>query len=397
MRRGIVNWPWRDRAALLIIIFLGASNATAEYIPDVDPDYRPDPATDEGGFWYKVDKLEEDLKSSPHVLRETELGEHIENMVCQLAGDHCSQIRVYVLKNPLFNASMFPNGMMHVHTGLLLRTANDDQLAAILGHELAHYLRTHQIKQWRQARSGLAVAQWLDMGIAAFTGIYGLATMGAMSGWTAYSRSHESEADLYGQQIMAHAGYDPGAAARLWEYLDAERDADKSKKGRNPFFATHPADKSRGDNLTRAAEQYGVNEHQETPLANRLNALVFANYQMLMDEQLALQEHEQTLALLERHEKLGYPLGLIHYYRAEVSRQSGEPVNEEGPLPLYQKALQSEGAPVQAHRELGYLFLKADKGADALAAFREYLKLSPEADDRQMIDYYVQTLERKTP
>ena len=62
-------------------------------------------------------------------------------------------IRVYAMRQPDFNASMAPNGMMIVHTGLLAHMRNEAQLAAVLGHESGHYLRRHSVQNWRSLKS----------------------------------------------------------------------------------------------------------------------------------------------------------------------------------------------------------------------------------------------------
>ena len=77
-----------------------------EYKPDFQPNYRPVTDSDEGGLWYVIDKQEEQVKTSPHRIRDPELNRYIHDLVCDLSGEYCSGIRVYIMKNPHFNASM---------------------------------------------------------------------------------------------------------------------------------------------------------------------------------------------------------------------------------------------------------------------------------------------------
>src|SRR5262245_24840551 len=82
---------------------------------------RPDLASDEGGLWALMDREETRLRRSPFRLRDDALNRYLQDIVCRLAGEHCPDIRVYAVRTPYFNASMAPNGMMQVWSGLLLR------------------------------------------------------------------------------------------------------------------------------------------------------------------------------------------------------------------------------------------------------------------------------------
>src|SRR3546814_3527175 len=67
----------------------------------------------------------------------------------RLSRDFSSDMRVYLMRTPYFNASMAPNGMMTVWSGLLLRVNDEAQLAAILGHEMGHYMQRHTLARMR--------------------------------------------------------------------------------------------------------------------------------------------------------------------------------------------------------------------------------------------------------
>ncbi len=220
--------------------------------PLIDPDYRPKLSSDEGGFWYQIDQLEEKIKNSSYVVKDESLNRYINDLVCRLADEYCNSIRVYIIDNPHFNASMYPNGMMHIWTGLLLRIENEAQLASVLAHEIAHYLRIHQITQWRKLRSGLAFTTMLDVML---TG--GLATLALAGNTASFSRVQEKEADIYGVQLMVANNYDPNASWKLWEYLTHEREVDESKSKRGSFFASHPHSEDRSAYLQKLSKHYG--------------------------------------------------------------------------------------------------------------------------------------------
>ena len=109
------------------------------------PFAKPETATDEGGLWALMDREEAKLKRSSFLIRDKALQQYVSGIACRLAGDHCPGVRVYLVRTPVFNANMAPNGMMQVWSGLLLRMGNEAQLAAVLGHEIGHYLARHMI------------------------------------------------------------------------------------------------------------------------------------------------------------------------------------------------------------------------------------------------------------
>ena len=72
-------------------------------------------------------------------VRDPVLNAYVRKVLCRTIGDaHCAPIRLYIIRTSQFNASMAPNGMMQVWTGLLLRMDNEAQLATVLGHEMGH-------------------------------------------------------------------------------------------------------------------------------------------------------------------------------------------------------------------------------------------------------------------
>jgi predicted Zn-dependent protease len=238
---------------LLVALLLGLVSFFAhaeEYTASFDLGYRPALSSDEGGFWYQVDKLEESIKVSPERVTDPVLNNYVKNITCKLAGEYCPHIRVYILRNPHFNAGMYPNGMMHVWSGLLLRTTSEAELAAVLAHEIAHFLRSHQITQWRKLRANASAAIFADLFLT-----MGFATLGVVQGAMSFSRTQETEADLFGLQLMAKAGYTPETASQLWEYVYSETKSDKSKEKESVFFASHPKSNERMAVLAKKAQE----------------------------------------------------------------------------------------------------------------------------------------------
>lgn len=159
---------------------------------------------------------------------------------------------VNVLTSPEVNAWCMPGGKMAVYTGLLEKLQiTDDELAAVMGHEIAHALREHA----RERASEQMVAGGL---ISVGTALFGLGDIGQRGAEYAYmgllglpnSRRHETEADRVGIELAARAGFDPRAAIGLWQKM-AQAGGNEPLK----FLSTHPSREDRLSDLTAYSQR----------------------------------------------------------------------------------------------------------------------------------------------
>lgn len=149
---------------------------------------------------------------------------------------------VNLIKSDELNANCGPGGKIIFYTGLIdSLKLTDDEIAAIIGHEIAHALREHG----REAMSKAYGIEMAKQGAGALLGLgqdsLALADTVANYGMTLpNSRSNENEADLIGLELAARAGYNPNAAITLWNKMS------KASEGSPPeFMSTHPASTSR--------------------------------------------------------------------------------------------------------------------------------------------------------
>lgn len=158
------------------------------------------------------------------------------------------QWEMHVLSSDQVNAWCMPGGKIAVYTGILNKLKlTDDELAAVLGHEMAHALREHS----REQASEQAIA---GVGISVVSAIAGLGDIGQTGLKYAYqgllglphSRQHETEADRIGVELAARAGYDPRAAVSLWQKMGAMSGGDSGPN----FLSTHPSNAERLQDLT---------------------------------------------------------------------------------------------------------------------------------------------------
>ena len=144
------------------------------------------------------------------------------------------------------NAFALPGGKVGVNTGLFKVAKTDDQLAAVIGHEVAHAIARHGVERMSSGlltQLGVVAAGIASDNQAIAAGLAGAATLGYT---LPHSRTQESEADAIGLRYMARAGYDPRAAVKLWENMEAYG-------GDQPpqFLSTHP---SHGNRIARLEE-----------------------------------------------------------------------------------------------------------------------------------------------
>lgn len=151
-----------------------------------------------------------------------------------------------LFENDSPNAFALPGGKVGVNTGLFKAAENDDQLAAVIGHEVAHAIARHgaeRMSQGQLAQAGGAVVG-AATGNQAYVGAYSaLAQLGFM---LPNSRTQESEADHIGLLYMAEAGYDPRAAIELWQNMQKV-----GGNGPMEWMSTHP---SPGNRIQRLEE-----------------------------------------------------------------------------------------------------------------------------------------------
>ena len=161
------------------------------------------------------------------------------------------------------NAFALPGGPMFVNRGMFDAAANEGEVVGVMAHELAHVLLRHGTANVSKAQN-----PWLQLGQVA--GVVGGAMVGGAAGsaiaqstqfglgtlMLRYSRDYEKQADLLGAQIMARAGYDPRALARMFETIERES---KSSGGSGPqWMSSHPNPGNRTVYITKEAEMLTI-------------------------------------------------------------------------------------------------------------------------------------------
>jgi predicted Zn-dependent protease len=346
---------------------------------------RPEPRTDEGGLWAMMDREETRLRRSPFRIKDPGLQDYVQGIACRLGGDHCPDIRVYLIDTPYFNANMAPNGMMQVWSGLMLRVDNEAQLAAVLGHEIGHYLARHSVDRLRDAKSRTAFASFLGMfGVLGAVG--GLGVLGA--GFS-YGREHEREADRIGVLLMRKAGYDASQSAQVWGDLLLELEA---KPGGNPskngFFASHPPAEERQVALRQLAQSMPGGAANAAEWREKTKPF----RRKWLEEELKRGQSEESIALLTRKISVEPEQADYLYTRAEVHRLRAAQGDYDAALADYHAAALTEGAPPEVWRGMGTVYRARHEIQEAKASYQSYLQAAPKAPDVPMIKSYLEEL-----
>lgn len=164
-----------------------------------------------------------------------------------------SEFRVYVVDNDEWNAMAAPNGSVYVFRGLL-DAFDDDEVAIVLGHEIAHQTHEHSRKQYKRSMwtqlafaGGMAALSRGDRATREITGA--AAGLGALAFTNHYSREHEDQADRVGLRYAHEGGYDVTKAPGLWKKFGAKYRS--QPEALNFFFGDHSTPASRAQALQR--------------------------------------------------------------------------------------------------------------------------------------------------
>lgn len=180
----------------------------------------------------------------------------VTNALLNAMGERPSEWEIRIFKDESANAFALPGKHIGVHTGMLKIATDQAELAAVIGHEIAHVKAEHGNERVSQ---NLIVQGGLAAGAIALNNsdnknasliLAGLGVGAQFGILLPFSRKHESEADILGMKYMASAGFNPKGAVALWEKM--------SKQGNSPaeWLSTHPNPKSRIAYLEKEAKKY---------------------------------------------------------------------------------------------------------------------------------------------
>ena len=187
-----------------------------------------------------------DIKTSKTLSKNTKHTQFVNCITEAITHESGGAWEVQVFEDESLNAFALPGNKIGVHTGLINMVDNQHQLAAVIGHEVGHVLARHGNERMSQ-KSAVSKSVSLVSAVSNPTSSLGQLAVGALGLGAQYgillpfSRTHESEADIIGMDLMAKAGFDPRQSVNLWQKMAAASQGPASSE----FMSTHPSHDTR--------------------------------------------------------------------------------------------------------------------------------------------------------
>jgi predicted Zn-dependent protease len=327
--------------------------------------------------------------------------DHIGQKIVTSLGDQPFTYHFSVVRDPRINAFAVPGGYIYIHGGLLVRASNDDELAGVLGHEIAH-VNGHHLARQQEATKLLNYASLLGVLLSAIQPAIGAGAM-AISAATQlkYSRDFEQEADYVGARYMRQAGYDPrGMLDFFKKMLDEQRAAPTSAP---PYLLSHPLTDARLNNLEAVLRTYQWDRGPRQPASLDLERVqlltrarsepaqdVVALYRRRVDAQpkdararyllgLAYLEtgaFEAAHGTLQTAQQLGFTPLDLELGRTYLRLRQLEKARE-----ILSRAAETDPDDPRAHLELAKTYDALNDSATALREYERALQLAPTLEE----------------
>ena len=351
-------------------------------------------AEDEKQLWQRVKKEQDVIDSSGLLYREAELDRYLEQIVTNLRKHSIAPdfpIQVKVLKDPNLSAFAYPNGIIYIHTGILARMDNEDQLAALISHEMTHCTHRHSLRIIRSIKDRPAHIAAVQNTLARITSVQEVArllgTTGTIAAVNGYNRELEREADHVGLDLMAKANYDSSETLKLFEHLKQEIEAEGIDEPY--FFGSHPNIRQR---ITTAKEWLAQNNTEKaSPAKNNAEFQARMQRVILTNARLDLRRGRFDLArkTVARYLKIQPDDSRAYYLLGEILRQRGGQNDARTAVNYYEKAISLDPTYLEPHKAMGMIHYKKGAKLQARKFFESCLLLSPNASDKAYIQGYL--------
>jgi len=379
---------------------------------------------DEANLWKQVDEFHAVMERSGFVYQDKELEEYVNSIADKMFGEILKKynfdLRVYLIKDPIFNAGAYPNGVIYVNTSILATLENEAQLATILAHEGTHVIHRHALKTQNFLINKTAFYKFFDITMAGATGavrggvvgnslsiarlIGGLGIAGAIYG---YSRVLEEEADEYAYKFIVDAGYDPRESKKAYQNISTALEEEKIKAPY--FYSTHPKIKQRVRNFEQYLKSYEKENKEafqkvinEEVYMGKVKDLILENAEL----ELKRNKLNSAIAQLKRYNRYfknspeSYDLlGRIYVAKMEFKKHNknkDKGGKTDDSLDHKQAAMDAFGQANQinpdyphAYKHLGLLYYKKGERQKASGLFKKYMDLNPQAEDGEYIRGYI--------
>lgn len=315
------------------------------------------------------------LRQQGNIIDDPEITEYINDVGHRLAaqannGDY--EFTFFVIDDPQINAFALPGGFVGVHSGLLEATRNEDELAGVLAHEIAHVTQRHIARavHANSRQSIITMAMMLGAILAGVGGAGADAVQGAIAvaqGTAAqqqinFTRNNEYEADRVGMSALAAAGFDPHGMSSFFEVIST---AGGPSQARVPeFLRTHPVTSTRIAETRSRAQDY-----------DPVQTIDSVNYGVAR-ARVMVRRASTSEAAVQRFEQENYSAqsATQRYGRALAYLRAGR--NDEANR-IFEELRDNDEKVIAYHIGLGQAQLQMDNHAAALATFERAFELFP--------------------
>lgn len=259
-------------------------------------------------------KFEMQARAKLPLLNDVELTSYVNRLgqkIVAALGEQPFTYRFFVVRDSRINAFAVPGGYIYVNGGLIVRARNDDEVAGVLGHEVAH-VNAHHLARQQEATQLLNYATFLGVLLAAVQPVVG-AGAAALNASTQlqYRRDFEQEADYLGTRYMRQGGFDPrGMLDFLKAMLDEQHGAPTAA---TPYLLSHPLTDTRLSNLEavlRTHQWDGGTRHSRSPELERARLLVRIRSETA---QAVVADYRRAAELEPQDGRAQYLLGLAYF------------------------------------------------------------------------------------
>jgi predicted Zn-dependent protease len=315
----------------LFLLLLCVPNALADGLPDLgDSSQLALTAQDERRIGEEIMR---DVNASGDVIKDIEVVDYMQNLGYRLAassGDSPQKFTFFVVQDPSINAFALPAGIIGVHSGLIMASSSESELASVVSHEIGHVTQRHIARMIAQQKQDA----WQSFAAMAFALLAArsnpqlagasmqAAQAGAIQKQLDYTREHEREADRVGLQILSQAGFDTRAMPAFFDKL---MKGTRFYEGSAPsFLRTHPLTTERIADVRNRVEQLPYRQVADSPEFNYTRAKLRA---MMGNPNQAVQWFESILNDKKYVDEAAQRYGLaVAYLRANQLEAAREEV-----------------------------------------------------------------------
>jgi predicted Zn-dependent protease len=357
------------RAPAVLALALAGCVAPSVQLPARD---RPGVAIDEDEqrMWRVAEEGEKSFADSGRLLADPALDAYLLDVARRLEPPQVLEairFRFHVVRDTHPGAFALPTGAVYVYTGMLARMESEAELATLLGHEMAHVVQRHALRQARQRQGWMPDA-------------FGLIRLASVTG---YSRELEAEADREGVLRMKAAGYDTADAPRFFQRLHEWATAE-DLKAPPTYYSTHPRIEERIESSRELARSLGGSggRRDEEVYARKTAGVLLVNARV----ELAAGRYAAARDQAQRYVHLAPSDAAGHLALAETARREAKGEWMEAALSGYRKAIELDPKGADAWRGLGLVLSKKGDDDEARKAYRRYLEVAPDAPDRAHVE-----------